>query len=488
MAEKEKEQVEKSVQKPTDASKASPAKKGRLKTGLLVLFIALSIISTSACCYLVYFQNNPTAYVPFQALSTYQYPPTDGPTTDDTLGNTHAITTQQLMSMVNHDANLKSLLEKSIAQAAQINPDKHTNPAQSLDEYYDYIDWASTALPWTILPNQDEQELSLYDRIDQSLDYFYFINDQPLDELKGQDLYHNSIQYLEPYRTWLVQFTAQWGEYLNTEASWCEAYLKQAESDPSFHLTDGTYEDSSHWHTFNEFFARYLSSPDVRPIANPDNDSVLVAPCDSTPQATCAIDDNGTIENAGGVEGNEVNVKSSTFTSIQQLLADSEYKDAFNGGTLTHTFLDVNDYHRYHFPISGTIKEVKVIPADDAVGGTITWSPEQNKYLLHADVPGWQNVETRGLVVVDTEEYGLVALLPIGMSQVSSVNFEENVQVGTHVNKGDMLGCFLFGGSDYVMVFQKGVNLDVTAPKDENGKYEHINLGEQYAILSKKQQ
>lgn len=328
--------------------------------------------------------------------------------------------------------------------------------------------------------------MSLYDRIDQSLDYFYFINDQPLDELKGQNLYHNSIQYLEPYRSWLIQFTSQWGEFLNTEASWSDAYYEQAKSDPHFHLTDGTYESPDNWHTFNEFFARYLSSPDVRPIASPDDNKVVVAPCDSTPQATVHIADDGTIESAGGVEGDEVNVKSSTFTSISQLLGDSEYKDAFNGGMLTHTFLDVYDYHRYHFPVSGTIKEVKIIPADDAIGGTTTWSAEKHKYLLHADVPGWQNVETRGLVVLDTEEYGLVALLPIGMSQVSSVNFEESVKVGAHVNKGDMLGCFLFGGSDYVMVFQKGVDLDVTAPKASDGSYEHINMGEQYAIVKSK--
>lgn len=37
-------------------------------------------------------------------------------------------------------------------------------------------------------------------------------------------------------------------------------------------------------------------------------------------------------------------------------------------------------------------------------------------------------IETRVSAVVDTEQYGLLALLPIGTSQVSSVNFEDSVR------------------------------------------------------------
>jgi phosphatidylserine decarboxylase len=76
--------------------------------------------------------------------------------------------------------------------------------------------------------------------------------------------------------------------------------------------------------------------------------------------------------------------------------------------------------------------------------------------------PGWQNIETRGCVIIDTGKYGLVALLPIGMSQVSSVNFEKTVKVDNTVKKGDMLGYFLFGGSDYVLLFQSKVNFKLT--------------------------
>lgn len=388
----------------------------------------------------------------------------------------HLPDTERLITMVEHNSELKQLLTESIAKAKATNPDRVTNPAQTLDEYYAFIDRAATALPWTILPSGPDT--TLYNQIDQSLDYFYFVNDQPLDALKHKGYYHNSLQYHEPYRTWLIEFTKKWGFFLSQEGSWCDAYYRRALADPSFGLQRGWYEDPSHWKTFNEFFARYLKSPDQRPIASPGDASVVAAPADSKPQGVWAIDEHSNLVG--------VTIKSNTFKSIAVLIGEgSAYKDAFASGTLTHTFLDVNDYHRYHTPIAGTVKEVRLIPADDAVGGIISWDPKAGKYLLDASNPGWQNIETRGCVILETPEYGLVALLPIGMSQVSSVNFEETIKPGDTLKKGDMLGYFLFGGSDFVMIFQKGVKFTLTVPPTGNGAYSHVLMGEKYGELSK---
>ena len=164
-------------------------------------------------------------------------------------------------------------------------------------------------------------------------------------------------------------------------------------------------------------------------------------------------------------------------------MADSPYKNAFAGGTMTHTFLDVYDYHRFHFPVSGIIKDVRKIEGDTALGGYITWEPSTKTYVLNASIPGWQMIETRALVVVETPNFGSVAILPIGMSQVSSVQLEKDVTVGKSVQKGDPLGCFLFGGSDIVMLFQKGVKFELTVPK-EAGHYAHRLMGQEYGKLS----
>ena len=122
----------------------------------------------------------------------YVYPPITGETTDASFDNAHAVSTEQLISLVEHNAELKSLLEKSIAKAAEINPDRTTNPAQTLEEYYFFLDWAATALPWQIAPFVSEYS-TLYDQIDQSLNYFYFLVDQPLEELEGRGYYNNTL-------------------------------------------------------------------------------------------------------------------------------------------------------------------------------------------------------------------------------------------------------------------------------------------------------
>lgn len=387
--------------------------------------------------------------------------------------------TLELISIVDNNPTIKSLLIKSIEQARVVNPDKNTNPAQTLEEYYEFVTWAETCMPWSILPKTPYS--SLYDKIDQSLDYFYFINDQPLAELEGEDLYHNSLQYVKPYTDWLVSFNKAWGLYLDTPESWKEEYYQMALEDERFGLSKDWYEDPSNWTTFNQFFARYLKSPDKRPIASPEDNAIVVSPADAVPQGVWLIDANSMIV----VEGS-VPIKSGNLKSIVKLIGeDSDYENEFAEGVFTHTFLDVNDYHRYHFPVGGVIKEVRIIQDQEAVGGIITWDPTIPRYMLNDSIPGWQAIETRGCIIIDTEDFGLAALLPIGMSQVCSINFETNIQVGTHVNKGDMMGYFLFGGSDFIMIFQKEAGFEMEAPTvtKDSRSHQHLLMGEKYGVL-----
>lgn len=193
----------------------------------------------------------------------------------------HGVASTELIKIVDSNSELKAMLEKSIAMAKQQNPDKATNPAQTLEEYYDFIDWATTAMPWGVISQPEGTDL--FTRIDQSLNYLFFINDQKLEELDGKGLYNNSLQYYSPYREWLKTFAESWGQYLDTEASWSDEYYQMAYNQPVFGLAKGWYEDKSQWKTFNQFFARQLSSPSVRPIASPDDDTVIAAAADSKP-------------------------------------------------------------------------------------------------------------------------------------------------------------------------------------------------------------
>ena len=243
------------------------------------------------------------------------------------------------------------------------------------------------------------------------------------------------------------------GDYLDTEASWSDEYYQMAYSQPVFGLDKGWYEDKSKWKTFNQFFARHLSSPSVRPIASPDDDAVIAAAADSKPQGVWDIDEDGYIIN-------EVQIKSKKFFSVVELLGPNcQYKNAFNGGTMTHSFLNVFDYHRYHFPVSGTIKEVDIVAGEYAVGGEVKWNATNKTYDLYCDEPSWQSIETRGRIVLETPSNGLVAILPIGMMPVTSINWRTTLKWVMRLRKVICWAISSLAAVISLFSFRKGISL-----------------------------
>lgn len=393
--------------------------------------------------------------------------------------NNYGPKTKELVEIVNKNPKIKSLLTEAINKAHEINPDTATNPVRNIDDFYQFISWAETAMPWDLA--RHTEHASLYSRIDQSLGYLFFIVDIPLPKLEGKGYYNNSLQYEEPFCSWLKSFDKGWGSFLDSKESWNSSYYKLAYAEEKFGLQNDWYEDSANWKTFNQFFARRLKSPDKRPIASPEDESVVVSPADAIPQGSWVIDSNSNIIEKGGVA-----VKSDKLHSVRALLGEeSKYKDAFANGIFTHTFLDVGDYHRYHFPLGGAVREVRVIPATNTSGGFVTWDADKKKYLFDPTGMGYQTIETRGCIILETEKYGFVALLPIGMSPVSSVNFLESIKEGAKISKGSEMGYFLFGGSDFIMIFQKQAGFVIDAPKEAGAEsYKRLLMGERYGVLA----
>ena len=243
------------------------------------------------------------------------------------------------------------------------------------------------------------------------------------------------------------------------------------------------------WKSFNNFFSRKLKDNNSRPISSINNDSIIITPTDSLPQGIWNISLDGKFYAEPIKDDNGIELKSGTYITIEQLLGPNckKYSNKFYGGKLTHSYLHYNDYHRYHFPISGTILYTEIISPYPLVGGIVYYDQRTNSYVLKSNTLSWQAYETRGVVILNTT-VGLVALLPIGMGQVSSVNFEDSVKIGNKVKKGDPLGYFLFGGSDFVMIFESKANFNITVEKGGetsgygNG-YKHSLMGEQYGIV-----
>jgi len=151
--------------------------------------------------------------------------------------------TKELIVMVNSDSVLKSLLVLSIQKAKEINPDTVSNPAQSLEKYFDFVSKVERSMPWTYITSG--KKTTSFEHIFQSLCSFYFVIDQPLPALEGKDLYHSSLQYYEPFAKWLTTFNKSWQRHLESEKSWNKEYYEIIAKDSAFGMQNGWYEEPS---------------------------------------------------------------------------------------------------------------------------------------------------------------------------------------------------------------------------------------------------
>ena len=112
-------------------------------------------------------------------------------------------------------------------------------------------------------------------------------------------------------------------------------------------------------------------------------------------------------------------------------------------------------------PCDGTVLECKTIEGIHAGGGVIIWDEEQGRYRYEqCGVTDFQMLETRGVLIIDTPAYGKIAIVPVGVQQVSSVQWtftsDQRPTTNDQLTQGTELGSFLFGGSDVVLFFEPG--------------------------------
>lgn len=343
------------------------------------------------------------------------------------------------------------VLLSSVAGQAQKQPTGHIPVVQDLVELLQARPDLRTALEGAI-QNADlkglENTEALLDLLDDivaavpvaeghppsEVKLFYIVNHAPEDHLNRD----------ESFIAWMKKYLEARGQFMDTPAS--AAKISSYTARPYWHIED-YITDPGGWMSFNQFFARELK-PGKRPIAEPCNDKVIVSPADSIFEGAWEIDANS-----------KVTVKGVTWP-IAKLLEGSPYKDAFKNGIYTHSFLNGYDYHRYHVPVAGEIKEVRKIEGRVYMDMTRTTDGR----LQFKDGDTYQYNQERGLIVIDSPEVGLVAVLPVGMGPISSVNLTP--EVGARLQKGEEFGYFMFGGSDIVMLFQnKKVVLDAEAGK-----------------------
>jgi phosphatidylserine decarboxylase len=214
--------------------------------------------------------------------------------------------------------------------------------------------------------------------------------------------------------------------------------------------------------SWNEFFIRRFK-PGRRPVAAPDDPYAIVSPCEATPYAI----------RSQVREQDAFWIKSQPY-SLRHLL-HGHFVDQFVGGTIYQAFLSAENYHRWHSPVSGTIKKIEMVPgtyfAEAASEGFDPVGPNNSQgYIAH--------VATRALLFIEAAnpDVGLLCLVLVGMGEVSSCVFADQegrpLKEGQTLRKGEQVGYFQFGGSTHCLLFRPGVISQFAVgaiPQGENG-------------------
>lgn len=199
-------------------------------------------------------------------------------------------------------------------------------------------------------------------------------------------------------------------------------FIEQYELDP------GEFAEAPEsYGSFNEFFYRKLK-PEARPIAG--GDEALVFPADGRHFG---------FPNISATD--RFYVKGQPF-DLSSFLDDPALTERYTGGSLLFSRLCPVDYHRFHFPVSGTPGALR------SIGGALySVNPLALKQRL---AYLWEN--KRAITAIQTERFGQVLMCPIGATCVGSIL--PTYSPDSPMKKGDEMGYFAFGGSSTILLFE----------------------------------
>ncbi|KAI1383768.1 putative phosphatidylserine decarboxylase [Hypoxylon trugodes] len=221
----------------------------------------------------------------------------------------------------------------------------------------------------------------------------------------------------------------------------------EAESTPSSHAQIRSFVetyniDMSSFHpsdieaytTFEDFFIR-AHRPGSRPTTSP-----------SDPTLATVVADSRVVTYASVGETKKLWIKGRDFT-MTNLVMDTQLGARFTDAAVASFRLSPQDYHRYHSPVTGTVRMFRSVPGDYYQVDPVALQSDVNILTSNA----------RSCVVIETRHFGDVLFVAIGATDVGTVRINEKFQKpGTEIKKGDEIGYFQFGGSSIIVAFQKG--------------------------------
>jgi len=180
------------------------------------------------------------------------------------------------------------------------------------------------------------------------------------------------------------------------------------------------------FNSFNDFFTRKLKI-DARPIDT--NSNIVVSPADGKVLAYSSLLNTDFI------------VKGYRF-DVYSFLGDSALALKYRDGSLLVVRLAPSDYHRFHFPMDGSVSPILRITGDYY---------SVNPIALHKMVEIFC-LNKREFVIISNRQFGDVIMAEVGATMVGSIvqTYKED-----KVTVGGEKGFFKFGGSTVVLLFEK---------------------------------
>lgn len=205
--------------------------------------------------------------------------------------------------------------------------------------------------------------------------------------------------------------------------------------------------------SFNDFFIRKLKD-NARPIDFSEDS--LVSPADGK---ILAFENLNILQNFF--------VKGDEFT-LKEYLKDETLAEKYKDGTFLIIRLAPVDYHRFHFPASGTISSSKEI---DGYYYSVSPYAIRRNFRIFCE-------NKREYSILSTEKFGDILLSEIGATMVGTIL--QTYTPNTFVKKGEEKGYFLFGGSSCILLFEKNkikIDSDILE-NSKNGIETKIFMGE----------
>ena len=179
--------------------------------------------------------------------------------------------------------------------------------------------------------------------------------------------------------------------------------------------------------SFNDFFTRKLK-PDARPVDT--SSTVAVSPAD------------GKILAYGNISNSDFIIKGTRF-NVVSFLNHARLAQKYLDGTLVIIRLAPFDYHRFHFPISGSVSPIIRIDGDYYSVNPLALRKMAEIFCLNK----------REFTILSNPQFGNVVMTEVGATMAGSI---VQTYTGNSAKKGEEKGYFKFGGSTVVLLFEKG--------------------------------